>query len=75
MIREQIVRYAVIGLLLNAALYGTYLWLRMLVVHSGIRHQGMMTVTLPIMLFTLQRYSVFPDHSSRREILLVSSIL
>jgi putative flippase GtrA len=137
MIREQIVRYAIIGLLLNAALYGAYLWLThelmgsreamtltygsgvlvgfvlnrkitfrhdggnagallryfasyligyainfaalwLLVGHLGIRHQivqGGMTVTLPIMLFTLQRYWVFPARSSQGLTLSVSSTL
>lgn len=71
MIREQIVRDAVIGLLLNVALYGTYRWLT----HMPVGSRDAMTLALSIMFFTLQRYWVFPHYSSRSIILLVSSIL
>jgi hypothetical protein len=71
MIREQIVRYAVIGLLLNVALYGAYRWLT----HVLMGSRDTMTFTLSITLFTLQRYWVFPDYSSRGIILQVSAIL
>jgi putative flippase GtrA len=125
MIRQQLIRYAAIGLLLNAALYGAYLLLThtlmgsraamtltycsgvligfvlnrkitfryhgdnagallryiasyvigyainfmtlwLLVDHAGIAHeivQGGVIVTLPVVLFALQRYWVFPTRT------------
>lgn len=71
MIREQITGYAIIGLLLNAAHYGAYLWLTQ--VPRGSRDA--MTLALSIMLFTMLRYWVFRDYSSRGTILLKGSIL
>ena len=42
MIRQQVVRYAVIGLLLDAALYGAYPWLTHVLMGS---REAMMTLT------------------------------
>jgi putative flippase GtrA len=126
MIRQQFIRYATIGLLLNAALYGAYLLLThtlmgsraamtltygagvligfvlnrkvtfryygrntgalvryvvsygigyvidftalwLLVDHAGLAHevvQGGVIAVLPVALFTLQRYWVFPNRTS-----------
>jgi hypothetical protein len=71
MIREQILRYAVMGLLLNVALYCAYRWQPYVPMGSS----GPMTLGLSIMLFTLQRYWVLPDYFSCGTILRASLVL